>query len=86
MSEAVDRTALETLESLEFRMQRVGFFLGGSHEAGEVSQHMKSQEKDHSVHSRLSNLESNLDRLISRSAVVRELLQLCKYPDQRKDA
>ena len=79
MSELQGRTAIETLDSLESRLQRIEWHLSGSDEVEEVLQNVVTQGKDYTVQARLARLESNLGKLSSRSPVVRQLLQLRQY-------
>ena len=85
MSNGSTKIALETLDALESRLQRVGWYLSGDNEVGEVLQNVKAEGRDQTVQARLARLENNLGKLSSRSHEVRELLDLCKsiYPNSR---
>ena len=85
MSDGSTQIALETLDALESRLQRVAWYLSGDNEVGEVLQNVKAEGRDQTVQARLARLENNLGKLSSRSYEVRELLNLCKsaYPTCR---
>lgn len=78
MAEASDKTALATLESLESRLRRIGFFLSGAEEVDDVLQQATAQGKDYTAQARLARLEGNLKKLSSNSKVVQDLLKLRK--------
>ncbi len=78
MGDNSTKIALETLDALESRLQRVGWYLSGENEVGEVLQKVKAEGRDQTVQARLARLENNLGKLSSRSPEVRELLKLCK--------
>ena len=82
MTDGSTRIALETLDALESRLQRVNWYLSGDNEGGEVLQNVKAEGRDQTVQARLVRLENDLGKLSSRSHEVRELLNLCKsaYP------
>lgn len=82
MSDGSTKIALETLDALESRLQRVGWYLSGDNEVDEVLQNVKAEGRDRTVQARLARLENDLAKLSSRSHEVRELLNLCKaaYP------
>ena len=85
MSNGSTKIALETLDALESRLQRVGWYLSGDNEVGEVLQNVEAKGREQTVQARLARLENNLGKLSSRSHEVRELLNLCKsaYPTCR---
>ena len=82
MSDSSTKIALETLDALESRLQRVGWYLSGDNEVGEVLQNVKAEGRDQTVQARLARLENNLGKLSSRSHEVRGILNLCEsvYP------
>ena len=71
-------TALETLDALESRIQRVEWYLSGSDEVEDALQEVSAQGRDQTVQSRLARLENNLGKLSSSSQVVSGLLRLCQ--------
>ena len=85
MTDSSTRIALETLDALESRLQRVNWYLSGDNEEGEVLQNVKAEGRDQTVQARLARLENDLGKLSSRSHEFRELLNLCKsaYPTCR---
>lgn len=78
MTDGSTRIALETLDALESRLQRVNWYLSGDNEEGGVLQNVKGEGRDQTVQARLARLENDLGKLSSRSHEVRELLNLCK--------
>ena len=84
MSETTPQTALATLDSLQARLQKVQWYLGGGGgdeevEDALVSDGVTGQGRDHTVRARLARLEDSLGKLSSRSGVVRDLLRLRSY-------
>ena len=79
MSDSSTKIALETLDALESRLQRVGWYLSGDSEVGEVLQNVNAEGRDQTVQARLARLENNLGKLSSRSHEVREILNLCEF-------
>jgi hypothetical protein len=78
MSNSLDEIALETLDALESRLQRVEWFLSGSDEAEESLHQVVARGRDQTVQGRLAGLESNLGKLSLNSQVVRDILVLCE--------
>lgn len=76
MGDTASRTALETLSALEYRIRRVGWYLGGSDNVEEALQQVAAKGRDQTATARLARLDSAFEKLSARSAVVRELLQL----------
>ncbi|KAL2043820.1 hypothetical protein N7G274_003340 [Stereocaulon virgatum] len=82
MSNLSDEIALETLDALESRLQRIEWFLSGGDEAKESLHQVAARGRDSTVQGRLARLESNLGKLSSKSPVVREILKLyAKHPN-----
>jgi len=77
--EEADKTALETIAHLSYRLRRIQFLLTGSDEGQEQLHQVAAQGRDHGLPTRLAGLENNLARLSSRSATVKGLLTLCKW-------
>lgn len=75
MSNPSNKTALETLDALESRIQRVGWYLSGSDEVEESLQQVAAQGRDQIVQARLARLEHKLGQLSSKSQVVHDLLK-----------
>ena len=78
MSDGSTKIALETLDALESRLQRVVWYLSGENEVGDLLQKVKVEGRDQTVQARLARLENNLGKLSSRSHEVQQLLRLCK--------
>ena len=76
MSNPSNKAALETLDALESRIERVGWYLSGSDEVEESLQQVAAQGRDQTVQARLARLENKLGQLSSKSQVVRDLLKL----------
>ena len=76
MNETATKIALATLDSLEARLQKVQWYLGGSDEVEQVLRGVTAQGQDCTVQARLARLENDLRKLSSRSPVVRDLLKL----------
>ena len=77
-TEAANKTALETIELLTYRLRRIEFLLTGSDEEELQLQKLAAQAQEHSLHARITSLENDLARLASKSAMVDGLLKLCK--------
>ena len=73
---AATKTALSTLDSLEARLQKVQWYLGGSEEASDTLRAVAVQGQEYTVRARLARLEGSLGKLSDRSTVVRDLLGL----------
>ena len=78
MGDGPTKIALETLDALESRLQRVVWYLSGEDEVGDLLHKVKAEGKDQTVQARLARLENNLGKLSSRSHEVYQLLSLCK--------
>ena len=78
MSNPSDEIALETLDALESRLQRVEWFLSRSDKAKESLHQVAARGRDQTVQGRLAGLESNLGKLSLKSQVVRDILKLCE--------
>ena len=78
MSDDSAKIALETLDALESRLQRVVWYLSGEDEVGDLLHKVKAEGRDQTVQARLARLENNLGRLSSKSHEVYQLLSLCK--------
>ena len=78
MSDGSTKIALETLDALESRLQRVAWYLSGENEVGDVLHKVKVEGRDQTVQARLARLENNLGKLSSRSHEVHQLLSLCE--------
>jgi len=79
MSDTANKTALETLDALEDRIRRVGWYLSGSDNAEEALQQVAANGRDQTAQARLEKLENDLAKLSARSTVVRDLLQLREF-------
>lgn len=82
MSETATKTALATLDSLEARLQKVQWYLGGNDEVEDILETLQgvtAQGQDYTIQARLARLENNLGKLSSRWPVVRDLLRLSSY-------
>ena len=77
-TEAANKTALETIELLAYRLRRIEFLLTGSDEEDQQLQKLAAQAQEHGLHARITSLENDLARLASKSAMVDGLLKLCE--------
>jgi hypothetical protein len=73
MDNTFDKTALETIDLLEARLQRIELTLRG--QVGETSMTVNTA----SAAQRLADLEHSLHQLASKSRVVQDLLTLRKF-------
>ena len=69
-------TALATLDDLQYRLQRLEYFISGSDDAHEPLTAAVSKGREHSITARLSKLEHTLHSMSERSLVIYELLKL----------
>lgn len=72
-----DQTAVDTVELLRRRLEKIEIILFGKNDIDKPEETVP-HGKDRAVLSRLPRLESNLTKLASKSAVVDDLLKLCK--------
>ena len=72
------KTASETVNLLQFRLQRIEHYLTGSDNGQEQLQKVAAQGRDHAVFARLAKAEHGLARLASESPLVHDLLSLCR--------
>lgn len=77
MSNGSTKMALETLDALDSRLQRVVWYLSGENDVGDILHKVKVEGRDQTVQARLARLENNLGKLSSRSHEVYQLLNLC---------
>lgn len=75
MGDQANKTALETLDALEDRIRRVGWYLSGSGNVEEALQHVVEKGRDQTAQARLARLENDLRKMAARAVVVRDLLQ-----------
>ena len=74
---AGNKTALDTIELLQYRLQRVEHYLTGSDDCQEQLQKVAAQGRDHGVIARLAQVEDKLSRLAAKLPFVHDLLSLC---------
>ena len=72
------KTASETVNLLQFRLQRIEHYLTGSDNGQEQLQKVAAQGRDHAVFARLAKAEHGLAHLASESPLVHDLLSLCR--------
>ena len=77
MNDSMDAAALETIELLEQRLDKVRFLLSGDYRIEDDVRHVKEHGKNQTVLARLSSIETTLSQLAEKSPTVRRLLQLC---------
>jgi len=80
MEEPFDKTASDTIDFLESRLRRLEFLLTGAadHQAQLHLQKVQGQGRDGEITSRLAMLDADLNKLKSKSKVVKDILDLCK--------
>ena len=72
------KTASETVNLLQFRLQRIEHYLTGSDDHQDQLQKVAAQGRDHAVLARLAKAEHGLAHLASESPLVHDLLSLCR--------
>ncbi|KAL8974036.1 MAG: hypothetical protein Q9197_001732 [Variospora fuerteventurae] len=74
-------TGITTLENLQYRLQRLEYFISGSDNAQEPLEAVISKGREHNITSQLAKLEKTLHSLSEQSPIIDELLQLqATYP------
>ncbi|KAL8653872.1 MAG: hypothetical protein Q9210_001846 [Variospora velana] len=74
-------TSITTLENLQYRLQRLEYFISGSDNAQEPLEGVISKGREHNITSQLAKLEKTLHSLSEQSPIIDELLQLqAAYP------
>ncbi|KAG7009498.1 hypothetical protein G7Y79_00002g006130 [Physcia stellaris] len=83
MSTAAEyKTTSETIDLLQYRLQRIQYYLTGSEDSLEPLQKLAAQGREHGVLAQLAKVERDLARLSSKSPLVHQLLSLyATYPD-----
>lgn len=74
----LDKTAIATMDLLEYRLQRIEYVLSGDDEARIVLQRAAGQGKGFTTQARIARLENTILKLSSKSTVVEDLLRLCE--------
>ena len=72
------KTASETVNLLQFRLQKIEHYLTGSSDSQEQLQKVAAEGRDHAVFARLAKAEHRLAHLASESPLVHDLLSLCR--------
>jgi hypothetical protein len=75
MENTFDKTAVETIDLLEARLQRIEYAVCGQVDESALSSNKKSATQ------RFAALEHSLHQLASKSRVVQDLLRLRKYSE-----
>lgn len=73
-------TGITTLENLQYRLQRLEYFISGSDNAQEPLEAVISKGREHNITSQLAKLEKTLHSLSEQSPIIDELLQLRMSP------
>ena len=73
---ADSQSTLETIELLQYRLQRIEYLLTGSDDGQDGLHNLAAQGKDHGVLARLAKVENELGRLASKSSFVNDILHL----------
>ena len=69
--------AMETIDLLETRLQRIEFYVTGAPSPQDLTQDPSTRKNQKPVHLRLQRIEDQLQRIAFSSQVVREVLELC---------
>ncbi|KAL9026466.1 MAG: hypothetical protein Q9196_004875 [Gyalolechia fulgens] len=69
-------TALATLDDLQYRLQRLEYFISGNDNPKKPLEAVASKGREHNIKARLMKLEQTLDTMSERWPVIQELLQL----------
>lgn len=72
------KTTLETIDLLQYRLQRIEYYLTGSEDSQEPLKKLAAQGREHGVLAQLAKVEHDLARLSSKSPLVHQLLSLCR--------
>ena len=72
-----DKVAIETIDLLESRLQRLAFYTIGTSELAQLDENHLVDAEAESIPARLQQAEDTLRRLASQSPVVTEILSLC---------
>lgn len=72
--------ALAMLDDLQYRLQRLEFFLSGSDDPQKPLEAVISRGRDHTITSRLARLERKLISMSEQSPIIHDLLQLRTLP------
>lgn len=73
------KTASETVNLLQFRLQKIEHYLTGSNDDQEQLQKVAAQGRDHAILAQLVKAEHRLAHLASESPLVHDLLSLCRH-------
>lgn len=84
MVQSQDETALETIELLESRLQRVQFLLTGRAFTDADVLGITGAGEDECIPARLKRLEKALTDLAATSRVAHDALSLCQLPALRR--
>lgn len=77
MVTSIDNTSRDALYSLDSRLRRLEFLLAGTCEdpIGEL-QALETSGREHTIALRLSTLERELSRIVSKSQALKDILEL----------
>ena len=70
------QSTLETIDLLQYRLQRLEYLLTGSDDGRDRLRDLAAQGRDHGVLARLAKVEDELARLASKSSFVNDILHL----------
>ena len=73
---ADSQSTLETIDLLQYRLQRLEYLLTGSDDGHDGLRDPVAQGRDHGVLARLAKVENELARLASKSSFVNDILHL----------
>ncbi|KAI4199923.1 MAG: hypothetical protein LQ350_004275 [Teloschistes chrysophthalmus] len=76
MTQNPANSALDMLDDLQHRLQRLEFFLSGSDDPQKPLEAVISKGRDHTITTRLAGLERKLSSMSEQSPIIHDLLQL----------
>lgn len=80
MTQNPANSALDMLDDLQHRLQRLEFFLSGSDDPQKPLEAVISKGRDHTITTRLAGLERKLSSMSEQSPIIHDLLQLRTLP------
>lgn len=80
MTQTLATSALDMLNDLQYRLQRLEFFLSGSDDPQKALEAVISKDRDHTITARLAGLERKLNSMSEQSPNIHDLLQLRTLP------
>ena len=73
-----NKCTLETIDLLQYRLQRIEYYLTGSDDGHQQLQNAAAKGRDHGIQARITQAENHLARIASQSPLAHDLLSLCE--------